>query len=692
MTAISAGVDIGGTFTDIVLLVEGGENGERHFVWTKVPSTPAVPAEGVLSSLDAGLRRSDGAFADVVRFMHATTVGTNAVLEEKGARLGVLATDGFEDTLEIGRQKRTQMYDLFLEAETPIFLCPAERRLPVRERLAASGEILHPLEESDVVEHARTFEQLGVEAIAVIYLFAFRNGEHEQETARILAEQLPGVSISLSHQVSPVFREYERTCVTAFDAYLRPVMGEYLRDLTRRLRDAGVDGSIQTMKSRGGLASIEGAVDQPVTTMLSGPAAGVVGAKFVAQGSGFENVITLDMGGTSADVAVIREAKPLISTLGGIGSFPLNIPMVDVQTIGAGGGSIAWIDAAGGLRVGPASAGADPGPACYGRGGDRATVTDASLVLGYLDPEHPLGEGVSLSFSAAWDAVGVLADDLGMDTRAAALGIHRIVNARMADAIRLVSIKRGYDPRKFDLMPFGGGGPVHGGALSTELGIQRCVVPRSSGVLSALGLLVSNIEYDHAITYLKPVSDVDVADVNVLLSTLRDRCLNQMRQDGHDTSGCVVRYSADMRYIGQSSELEVELHVPVAEADVDVAAARFASEHDRVYGYAPEDADAEIVNLRAVALRLPEEDVTNALTKALAVKTDERLEPIGTRECWFLGHDRPFDTPVLDRQQADGVIEIAGPAIVQQEDTTVVVYPGFNCRSGALGNLILERA
>jgi len=686
LPSVTAGVDIGGTFTDIVALVESDD--EPRLIWTKVPSTPRAPAEAVLASLEIALARAGVPLMAVKRFMHATTVGTNAVLEQKGAKIAILATDGFEDTLETGRQKRSQLYDLFLEPETPVFLCPAERRVAVQERVAGDGTVLAEIDEPALRETLALLESWEVDAVAVVYLFSFQNPAHELRTRDIVLDKYPELSVSLSHEVSPVFREYERTCVTAFDAYLRPVMGEYLTDLQAKLRDAGMQGSIQTMKSRGGLASLEGAIDRPVTTMLSGPAAGVIGARFIGRAVGIDNVITLDMGGTSADVAVIRADKAIMSTQGGIGRYPLNVPMVDVQTIGAGGGSIAWLDSAAGLRVGPQSAGSDPGPACYGRGGTAPTVTDASVVLGYLDPTARLGEGNVLDFDRALAAIERVAEPLGMTAVEAALGIHRIVNAKMADAIRLASVKRGYDPRLFDLMAFGGAGPVHGGALAIEMGMSRCIAPRSPGVLSALGLLVSDVEYDNAQTHVRPLRFADVAEIERVLDALRERGLKQMAIDGHSKDECLAQYSADMRYVGQSSELEVPLSFPLDDGSLLGARERFVAEHDRVYGYGDEKAEVEIVNLRALVVRVPDAEIAASLMANFGESADS-IPLKGHRECWF-DEDGSVKTPVFDRTVADGRIDVEGPAIVQQEDTTVVVYPSFRCRTGSLRNLVME--
>ena len=399
------GVDIGGTFTDIVALDERG-----RLVLTKVPSTPKDLLEGIALAVRRVLAQAGAPASAVERFIHGTTVATNAVLEQKGAVTAMLTTEGFEDVLELGRQKRSRMYDLDMDPETPNFVAPRRRRLGIRERLDARGAVLVPLDEEQVRRQVAALQRDGVQAIAVCYLFSFVNPAHERRTREICLEVAPEISVSLSSEVDPTFREYERFCITAFDAYLGPVVKRYLAGLADMLRGLGVPGVPLVMRSRGGIVSAGLAARQPVTLFLSGPAAGVVGARFAAERSDVRDFVSLDMGGTSNDVAMVRDGKPLITSGGFIGPYPVRAPMVDVNTIGAGGGSIAWIDGAGGLRVGPVSAGADPGPACYGRGGHQATVTDANLLLGYLNPERFADGLMTLDRAAAERAVGTVAE------------------------------------------------------------------------------------------------------------------------------------------------------------------------------------------------------------------------------------------------------------------------------------------
>jgi len=678
---VQIGVDIGGTFTDIVALDRAG-----RLALTKVPSTPKDLLEGIGAAVTRVLALAGARPGDVERFIHGTTVATNAILEQKGAVTAILTTEGFEDVLELGRMKRSRMYDLAMDPEVPTFLAPRRRRVGIRERLDARGGVLVALDEDAVRRAVPALRAQAVQAIAVCYLFSFVNPAHERRTREIVAELAPEISVSLSSDVDPTFREYERLCVTAFDAYLGPVVKRYLAGLADTLRALGVPGLPLIMRSRGGIVSAALAAQQPVTLFLSGPAGGVIGAAFAAERSGVRDFVSLDMGGTSNDVAVVRDGTPLLATEGAIGPYPVRTPMVDVNTIGAGGGSIAWIDAAGGLRVGPRSAGADPGPACYGRGGDEATVTDASVVLGYLNPARFAGGTVPLDAAAAECAVAAVGRRLGVDPVAAAAGIHRVVNARMADQIRLVTIKRGYDPRQFSLVVLGGAGPVHGAALAAEMGMAEVLVPEAPGVLAAFGLLAAAIEHHHARTLQARADAADLDAVNRCLAELDAAGRRRMREEGVPDDQVRVAYTADMRYVGQAYELEVPIAVPVTRERTPEVLAAFHAVHERVYGYARAQQPVEFVNFRAVhTYPLPRPTVSPAAgdTGTLA---DARL---GERRAYF-GAFVP--TAIYERARLPRGARLDGPAIVEQGDTTTVIPPGVTALVDAAGNLRLRRA
>jgi len=678
---VQIGVDIGGTFTDIVAL-----DGEGRLALAKVPSTPKDLLDGIGAAVGKVLALAGAPPGDVERFIHGTTVATNAVLEQKGAVTAVLTTEGFEDVLEMGRQKRSRMYDLEMDPETPSFLAPGRRRVGIRERLDARGAVLVPLDEGQVRAAVQTLRAQGVQAIAVCYLFSFVNPAHERRTRELCAEIAPEISVSLSSEVDPTFREYERLCVTAFDAYLGPVVKRYLAGLADTLRGLGIRAVPLIMRSRGGIVSAALAARQPVTLFLSGPAGGVIGAGWAAERSGVRDFVSLDMGGTSNDVAVVRSGAPLLASEGSIGPYPVRTPMVDVNTIGAGGGSIAWIDAAGGLRVGPRSAGAEPGPACYGRGGDAATVTDASVVLGYLNPERFAGGALTLDVGAAERAVGAIGRRLGVDTITAAAGIHRVINARMADQIRLVTIKRGYDPRQFSLVVLGGAGPVHGAALAAEMGMAEVLVPEAPGVLAAFGLLAAAIEHHHARTLQARTDVADLAAVNRCLAELDAAGRARMHEEGVAAADVHVAYTADMRYVGQAYELEVPIAAPVAAERVPDIVAALHAVHERVYGYARTQQTVEFVNFRAVhTYRLPR-PVVRPSAQAHGRLDDAR---VGERRAYFDGF---VSAAIYERARLPLGARLAGPAIVEQMDTTTVIPPGVTAVVDDAGNLRLRRA
>jgi N-methylhydantoinase A/oxoprolinase/acetone carboxylase beta subunit len=680
--SVQIGVDIGGTFTDIVAL---GGDGRLHL--TKVPTTPKDLLRGVAAAVQGVLRLAGGEPGAVTRFIHGTTVATNAVLEQKGAVTGLLMTEGFEDVLELGRQKRSRMYDLDMDPETPAFLAPRRRRVGIRERLDARGRVLAPLDEAQVRARVARLRDAGVQALAVCYLFSFLDGAHERRTRELVREVAPEMGVSLSSEVDPTFREYERCCVTAFDAYLGPLVARYLAGLGETLSGVGVTAVPQIMRSRGGVVSAAVAARQPVTLFLSGPAGGVVGARFAAERSGVRDFISLDMGGTSNDVAVVHDGRPVVVAEGRIGPYPVRTPMVDVNTIGAGGGSLAWLDGAGGLRVGPRSAGAEPGPACYGRGGDRPTVTDASLLLGYLNPANFAGGSLRLDPRAAERAVATVAGPLGLDVVATAAGIHRVVNARMADQIRLMTIQRGHDPRGFTLVLLGGAGPVHGVALAEELGLGDVLVPEAPGVLSALGLLTAAVEHEHARTHPSVVAATDLAAVNGLLRELDAAGRARMREEAVPAAAVEVACSADMRYVGQAYELRVPIPAPLAPADLAAAEAAFHAAHERVYGYARTGQPVEFVNFRAVhTYRLPAPriappaPVRGTLDDARAGERRAHFAPAGF-----------VPTPVYARARLPVGTRLPGPAIVEQADTTTIIPPRWAAEVEASGNLRIRR-
>lgn len=680
---ITIGIDIGGTFTDVVALNSDGQIAG----FTKVPSTPRDPGLAVVSGIEKILQISGGRIDDLDRVAHSSTVSLNAILERKGAKLGLLCTDGFGDLLIIGRQKRTDMYDLFLDAETPLFLCPRERILGIRERLDAQGEIVEPLDCDSVLKAAATLvEKHDVSAIAICFLFSYLNPAHEIEARRLITANYPHIKISISSEVDPQMREYERLIMTTFDAYLKPVAETYLQNLASNLRGKSTSATLQIMQSRGGIMGWRQAAARPITTALSGPAAGVIGGTHCGRGAGADNLITVDIGGTSCDIALITGGKPLIAAEGKLDRYPLRQQMIDVSCIGAGGGSIAWIDEGGGLRVGPQSAGAFPGPACYGRGGKEPTITDASVVLGYLNPgEFGCGE-LTLSRELAVEALSRVAERVNLDVPALALGMHRILNAMMTDAIKLASVHRGFDPRKFSLLGLGGGGPVHIGALASSLGCPQAIVPPLPGVLCANGLLAANIEHEQSRTYLRDAVNVDPAEMTRHFEDLIGICRSRMEIDGVDPTRTRTTRFVDARYASQSYDLQVEVpDGPLSTDTITQLVSLFHDEHERIYGHAQRAQRVRFVTLRAVqAYRLadPQFAIDEASSSLGGAKK-------GTRQALFLPGDGFHPAPIYDRPRLPVGAMIEGPAILEQPDTTTLVYPGQRAEIDARGNVIL---
>ncbi len=681
---VEIGVDTGGTFTDIVC-----RRPHRPELLLKVPSTPADPSKAIISGLRHIIREAAIASRQITRLVHGTTVGTNAVLEEKGAKIGLLTTQGFRDVLEIGRQIRDPMYAVRLQPSAPVFLLPRSRRKEVKERIDASGHVLTQLDEDSVREAAASLAAEGVEAIAICYLFSFLNPAHELRTRELIAEAYPQIAVSLSNEVDPSFREYERTVVTAFDAYIKPVIGRYLERLELHLAEEGVHAPLQLMQSGGGVAASVIARKRPVRLFLSGPAGGVVGGRTEGVLAGQSDLITIDIGGTSSDIALIAQGAPLIVQEGRIGRWPVRVPMVGVHAIGAGGGSIARVDAAGGIRVGPQSAGADPGPACYGKGGDQATVTDASLVLGYLNPAYFAGGSVPLDPEAARRVLETrIAAPLGMSVEAAALGVHRVINAGMAEGIRLVSIQQGYDPRRFALVALGGAGPVHALALADELSIGTVVVPPHPGVLSASGLLAAPVEHEVSATFRALTHEVNVSEMGAALQQLDRQANALMAMESVPIGSVEIRYSADLCYAGQSHFLEVPFAFEPGGNIAERLADSFIVAHERVYGHATRS-PVTIVSLRSTHRAGGSSPIPKR--RPLASAPAEAPAPSSRRMALFRGSPCATECDIYQRDQLRPGMTLSGPAIIEQEDTTTVMDPGWRAEVAASLSLILTR-
>jgi N-methylhydantoinase A len=658
MSDTRLGVDVGGTFTDLVAL--GGVNG--HVLTAKVPSTPQDQSKGVMNSVRAAEIKAE----DVAAFAHGMTVATNALLERRGAKTAIVTTEGFRDVLEISRQDRPSLYDL--TQDRPPALVPRELRFTVRERMGPDGEI-EPLDEGSLEKVVAALKEAEVEAVAVCLLFAFMHPEHERRVGEVLREELPDVHVSLSSEVLPEFREYERFSTTAADAYLGPKLAAYLRNLDEEVEGAGIPAPL-VMQSSGGVIELEVAARGAAAFVLSGPAGGVVGAAYVAKASGYQNLLTFDMGGTSSDVATILDGEALTTTEAAIAGVPIKLPMVDVHTVSAGGGSIAWVDAGGALRVGPHSAGADPGPAAYGQGGEDPTVTDANLFLGYLQDEATLGGEVKLSRQRSEEALKRIGKQLGMDPLEVALGVVQVANTEMVGALRVISVEKGLDPREFALVAFGGAGPMHACALAEELGMQTVLIPKASGVLSALGLAVSDLRRDYVTPLLSSLDDTKTSRLENAFEDMESTAA------GHLNSPEFHR-RADLRYRGQSFELMVSAD------DLEELKERFHTAHERRYGYRMEEELVELVNLR--------------LTATVPVEKPELQEPEPEGDAETGHRDTNFDgewqeVPVLIRDRMGAGSEVEGPAVVEFAESTCVVRPDWQGVVDEVGNLILEKS
>lgn len=673
------GIDIGGTFTDIVCWMPGG-----NLNVVKLPTTHGDPGLAVTEAVKYMVEAWGVRPHDIARFSHGTTLATNAVIERRGARIGLIATNGFSDVIEIGRQFRRATYDLVLEPEAPVFLVPGKLRKDVRERVSAQGEVLVPLDEQGLVAAAGELIADGVDAIAICFLFSFANSAHELRARALINEAFPDVMISLSCEVDPAFREYERTCVTAFDAYVKPILDRYLQNMERDLRSSGIGAQLQIMLSRGGKCSSAVARRRPVRLFLSGPASGVIGGSTVGKEAGADDVVTFDMGGTSCDIALISGGKPLISPEGEIAGYPVRVPQIDVNAIGAGGGSIAWLDSAGALRVGPRSAGSEPGPACYGRGGEEATVTDASVVLGYLNPINFAGGTLTLLPELSRRVIeDKIARPLGMAVEDAALGIHRVVNAQMAEGIRFVSVYRGHDARDFTLLPMGGAGPLHACAIARELGMGQIIVPLRPGVLSACGLLIAPVEHEVSSAFLRPLADTSIEAIRAALDSLDLRCAELMVTESVHPDAVRVEHFADVCYIGQSYYLEV----PVIHDDGVDALGRlyddFRNQNERIYGHST-GSPAQIVNLRSVYRANAERGFGEAKHAV-----EQTTETAATRYVLSPGSGDRVEAVVRDRLHLAAGDVVDGPAIIEQSDTTTLIEAGWRARVDLRHNLVL---
>ena len=683
------GADVGGTFTDVLLMDSSGK------IWTqKVPSTPPDFERAVLDASQLLLRKAVASGDAVSQVAHGTTVATNAVLEHRGAKTALITTRGFRDVLELRRIRAPQIYDLFFDK--PDILVERYLRFEVTERIAADGEVLIPLQEADLEEIVLQMEAEAVESIAVCFLHAYAFPQHEIAVGEILRARFPKMPISLSHEVLPERKEYERTATTVVNAYVRPIMRGYLVNLRAGLSVQEIDAPLHIMQSAGGLTPDDDAALRPVFMLESGPAAGVLAAGFTARRMGVDNVITLDMGGTTAKASMIENGRidyspeyevgsslSVVNRLVGGGGELIRAPSIDIAEVGAGGGSIAYLDSAGGLRVGPRSAGAIPGPVCYQLGGTEPTLTDANVVLGYIRPGDLADGEVSIDREAAERAiVDKIAQPLGMDLIQAAEGIHRIGNARTMRALRAVSTERGRDPRRFILMGFGGSGPIHVAGLAAELGISRVIIPPLPGLFSALGLLFSGIEHHDVRSCLLSGAGLNPDSVGKVVNEMRTQMLRQFGEEGFSSDDVELDCECDMRFRGQTSEIRLDL-VPgqIDERSISTLKQAFTEEHEQLYGHRSDpDNPIEVVAVRLIGRAgVPDREGSMEPAEYLGVAAAQR-------EACFSG--TVGETPIVTRHDLACTLE--GPLLVDEYDSTIVIPPGASAHLDEFGNIVME--
>jgi N-methylhydantoinase A len=673
--------DVGGTFTDLVMVRE--ETGQTYMA--KVRSTPPDLAAGFIAGVRRLLDLSGAAPGEVSNVLFTSTAATNAVLERSGARIGLIVTKGFRHILEIARANIPGRLTNELTYNRPERLVPLERVVEADERCAADGSVLRPLDEVAARRAIRDLLAQDVECVAVSLLHSYVNPAHERRLRDLILEERPCMLVSLSSGVVPVYREYERTMTTVLNAYVMPVMERAVRGVQARLREADLNPVLSVVRCDGGIMSAEAVLQTPVNTVLSGPAAGVYGAAFVARQAGYRNVISLDMGGTSTDVSLATDGKARIRGETMVSEYPVKIPVMDIVTIGAGGGSIAYLSATGALHVGPRSAGSNPGPICYGQGGAEVTVTDANLFLGRLPPVLAGGE-IEVDVDRTRDAIEALARQVGMAPLELAQGILTIVDEKMLGALRVVSVQRGYDPKDFVLIPFGGAGPMHSGELFRRLGMARAVIPPAPGVLSAVGALVSDVTYVVGQTWLRPVDGLALGDANRILSDLAAQAEEWLEREGFPPARRELVGGADLRYAGQASEIAVPAPGQLSPKSLAALVSAFHAEHRRLYGFDWQgEVPVELVALKVTGVGRVEKSELLAWDAGGSTARDAL---IGGRPVYFAG--RFVDTPCYERGHLGRGSRIDGPAIVEQLDCTTVILPGQAATVDDHLNLVVE--
>ncbi|MCM3584983.1 hydantoinase/oxoprolinase family protein [Mesobacillus maritimus] len=674
-------VDVGGTFTDIVLQNE--ESGEIYV--TKTPSTTKDQSIGLMKGIKKVCEECNVDISEIRSILHGTTVATNAVLEEKGAKVGLITTEGFEQILHVARSWTPAPISAWMGFHKPNPLADLIYTRGAKERMTAKGDVYLELDETDIRHKIIELYEAGVESLTISLLNSYANSSHEERIKEIAESINPDIPVTISNDILPEFREYERTLTTVMNAYVRPPMQRYLTNIEKKLLDEKIDSRISIVRSDGGLMSIPAASSRPVHTMLSGPSGGVTASAMIGIQTGFRNVISFDMGGTSTDVSLTYDGSPRVSRETKVGVFPVKSPSLEVVSIGAGGGSIAHVPLTGALRVGPQSAGSEPGPASYDRGGEEPAVTDANVVLGYLPPSLVGGE-MKLNVDKAKDAVRKVADKLEIDIYKAAKGIYDIVNENMYGATRVVSVEKGYDPREFSLLALGGAGPLHANALGKLSGSFPVIIPPTAGVLSALGFLQSVIRNEYSKTFIYTLSQLDVSTVVSELKGLGEECDHWLNQEAVPEEQRTVKYEVDVRYYRQGHEIPIEVQLSkIEENGLELISNQFGDIHEQTYGFKM-DAEVEIVNIRAVAVgkvNSPEIPVNEAGTEDASHAI---MDP--DHQAYF--EERFVKTPIYDRALLQPANKVIGPAIISQKDSTTLVLPGYFAEVDQHMNLLIQ--
>lgn len=674
------GVDVGGTFTDFSLFdTQSGQL--SHY---KRSSTPEDPSKAIMGGIQEILAEQHIDPMDVSYLAHGTTVATNALIEKKGARMGLITTQGFKDLMEIGWQRRPSLYDL--RKPKPESLIPAGMRQEVQERILHDGSVRTPLDEDSVRNAVRCLKAMGAETIAVCTLFSFINPAHEDRIKEIIQEEYPSVYVSASHDLVAEFREYSRMSTTMLNAYLGPVMKKYVHNFERSVQETGIRVAPYVTQSNGSIISIAETVDCPIKTAVSGPSAGVIGAIYIGQQVGLDKIITFDMGGTSIDVSLIEDGKAQLSNDRTVEGYPARIPMIDIVTVGAGGGSIAHIDEGGALKVGPRSAGATPGPACYMRGGQLPCVTDANIVLGKLNATKILGGKMDVDRSLAEQAIRTnICDKAGLTLERAAAGIVSVVNSNMVRAIRVVSVERGYDPREFTLMAFGGAGPLHACEVAQDMGIRQVLIPPSPGTLCSLGLLMADTKFDLSCSNLTPAEPAYLDKAQDIFRGLLADGDALLDKEHVERDKREYTYTVDCRYMRQNYEIAIQVAAPFDQAALEDMIERFHQEHERAYGYCSREMPVQMVNFRLSAIGVMEKpDLSAAALEPQAALP----QPMEVRQVLFDRESEFVDTKVYHRTQLKPGTTLEGPAILEQMDSTCVIPPRWSAYTDAYYNII----